>query len=157
MDIIHAARTGNYMHGNGAQWYIINTFGKKVCIDTTTRDAFAVEVPNYTGAAYTCHVTADNLERFLMASNGDIYTTEMDYYTAKNIVRDHIINGDLVFTNGGQWYINSFGTIKCFELGVAGRAVVSNYDGLASWKYTRATHNAKAVVTDSIKEYFNIR
>lgn len=146
------------MHGNGAQWYIINTFGKKVCIDTTTVNAFPVEVPNYTNAAYTCHVTADNLERFLMGCNGDIYSTQMAYHTAKRIVRDHVMDGNLMFTNGNQWYVNNHGNVQCFELGVAGDwAPVTSYGALSSWKYIRANNNAKAVVTESIKEYFNIR
>ena len=146
------------MHGNGAQWFIVDNYGNNVMIDTTKPEAFATPVPDYDGVAYTCYTTASNLEAFLMASHGQMHTSSMPYHNAKDIVRNHVMDGNLVFTNGGQWYINVYGTIQCFELGVAGQwAEVRSYDALSSWRYLQSTGGGKAVVTDSIKQYFNIR
>lgn len=145
------------MHGNGAQWFIVDNYGNNVMIDTTTENAFATPVPTYTGTPYSCPITASNLEAFLMASHGTICTSEMNYHALKNIVRDHVMDGNLVFTNGGQWYVNIHGTIQCFELGVAGQmATVRTYDGLSSWRYIQSTGGGKAPVTESIKKYFGI-
>lgn len=145
------------MHGNGAQWFIVDDYGNNVMIDTTTQYAFATPVPEYKGTAYTCHTTAINLEKFLMASHGEFFHTEIAYNTAKRIVRDHVMDGNLIFTNGNQWFINNHGMIQCFELGVARDwAPVTSYDALSSWRYIQSTGGGKAVVTESIKQYFGI-
>lgn len=151
------------MHGNGAQWYIVDIYGNKVCIDTTTQYASAVNVPNYTGTPYTCHATADSLERFLMSSDGYIHNSEQRYDDAFRQVKNHVLAGNLVFTNGNHWYIHNGSNIVCYELGIRKDFVqVSCYDALATWKYGRgwnvSTNSGwrKVEITQSIKEYFRI-
>jgi hypothetical protein len=157
MDVIHAARNNRYMHGNGAQWFIVDNYGNNVMIDTTTQYAFATPVPEYKGTAYTCHTTAINLENFLMRCHGEFFHTQMAYHTAKRIVRDHVMDGNLMFTNGNQWYINNHGNVQCYELGVAGDwAPVVSYDALSSWRYIQSTGGGQAPVTAGIKEYLGI-
>ena len=155
--IIHAARNGRYMHGNGAQWYIVDTYGNNVCIDTTTEHAYPVLVPTYTGVPRDCYSTASNLERFLMACHGYIGTSEIQYHTAFNMMKKHIQDGNLVYTNGNHWYVRVNDNIFCFELGIVRNvAVIHSYDALSSWRYIQSTTGSKCHVTDSTKQYFGI-
>lgn len=145
------------MYGNGGQWYIVDIYGRKVVIDTTTQYATPVLVPDYNGSPYTCHTTADNLESFLMHCDATIQESRASYYGVKEMAKRDILNGKLVYTNGNHWFMLSGGYIVCYELGISGEtAVVRSYDALASWKYIRATKPVKAEVTDSIKKYFGI-
>jgi hypothetical protein len=157
MTIIHAARNGRYMHGNGAQWYIVDTYGNNVCIDTTTEHAFAVPVPTYTGVPSNCYSTASSLERFLMACDGYVHTSEMQYHAAFNTVKKHIQDGNLVYKNGNHWYVRVNDNIICFELGIVRNVtVIHSYDALSSWRYIQSTTGNNCHVTDSTKKYFGI-
>lgn len=157
MDIIHAAKNGRYMYGNGGTWYIIDTLGNKVCIDTTSSTVITTTVPNYDGVPHTCYITVGNLERFLMACHGYMGTSEIQYHTAFNMMRKHIQDGNLVYTNANHWYVRVNDNIFCFELGVAGNmATITSYDALSSWRYIQTTTGSKGYVTDSIKQYFGI-
>ena len=157
MQVIDACNNGRYMHGNGAQWYIINTDNNKVCIDTTTSTPVTTLVPSYTGEAYTNYTTARNLEDFLMSCHGEITETKRPYDMAKRYVRDLVMDGYCVYINGGQWYMNVNGNVSCYELGALGEwATVRYYDALSSWRYLQSTGGGKATVTQSIKDYLHI-
>jgi len=157
MEVIDACNNGRYMYGNGGTWYMVDTLGNKVCIDTTTPAATTTPVPTYVGTARTCYTTARDLEDFLMGCHGEITETKRPYDMAKRYVRDLVMDGYCVYFNGGQWYMNVNGNVSCYELGALGEwATVRYYDSLSSWRYLQSTGGGKAVVTQSIKDYLHI-
>jgi hypothetical protein len=160
MEVIAAAKEGRYMYGNGAQWFIMDTYGKAVYINHIegTR-AFA---PNYVGCTVDALAQAESLEKWLMSEVAeDPATTYMPYYTAKAQVAKHYMAGEVVFTNGNQWYIKPVYSnyITVIELGtmVDGRdARVYSMSAHASWKYIRANGATPVEVNASTKQYFGL-
>jgi hypothetical protein len=154
MEVIDACNNGRYMYGNGGTWYIVDTLGNKVCIDTTTPAATTTPVPTYVGTARTCYTTANSLEDFLMGCDGKITTDKQEYNLAYRNVASLVINRYCVFTNGGQWYMYTNGNVSCYELGTLGEwATVRHYDALSSWKYIKSNGNTPITETQSIKDY----
>jgi len=161
-EVINAARNGRYMFGNGAMWYIVDGFGSKVMINTV--EGTKTMVPNYQGTPVTDHATADSLEQFLAQTDAsDWNQTTMPYYTARDIVAQAAQKNELLFTNGGQWYINSHGTVIMVELGMMvnenGRqmARVNAASLHAAWKYRRFNGEAtRATVDGDTKKYLGI-
>ena len=156
MEVIDACNNGRYMYGNGGTWYIVDTLGNKVCIDTTTPAATTTPVPTYVGTTRTCYTTANNLEDFLMGCAGKIATDKQEYNLAYRNVAMLVANGNCVFTNGGQWYMYNNGNVSCYELGALGEwATIHQYDALSSWKYIKANGNTRIIETQSIKDYLH--
>ena len=143
MEVINAAENGRYMYGNGAMWYIVDGFGQKVLINTV--DGTRTLIPNYNAAeAHTDLRTAQSLVSFLEKSDRQAgYESTMPYYQAKQMVADAARKNELLFTNGGQWYINYSGTVVVVELGCIRRengremASMSAMNLHAAWGYRR--------------------
>lgn len=164
MMVIEAAKSERFMHGNGAQWFIIDQWGQKVMVDT---DAVkTVLVPDYSGMPHYAWSTAQNIERMLLCTDGIIGETTLPYNRAFNRVRDHVADGDLVYTNGGQWTVYIGGTVMSFDLstkdGSYGHnfptARVSIFSAHASWKYMQIMggNTFRAVVSESSKKFFGL-
>lgn len=159
MEVIAAAKHGRYMYGNGAMWYIVDYTGHKVMINTIngTREL----IPFYDGVAHTSLQTAENLIEFL--ANADCaqdYLREMPYNSAVEMVADAVKDNELLFTNGGQWYINHGGTVVMVELSssINGNARLYVKNMHSAWCYRRfngeyTRHNA----SDETKKFLGIR
>lgn len=164
--VIKAAREGRFMHGNGAQWNIVDESGRKIVIDTTNN---TVEfTPDYDGKPYTSHDLAYRLEDFLaLSESSDDYSTDMEQHQAKAIVGQETANGNLMFTNGAQWYLRAKGTIividlACVEIrgGYQREYRMVKYHAMSrhsAWKYVRAHGEIRATVTNDTRNFLGIR
>jgi hypothetical protein len=162
-EVISAARNGRYMYGNGGQWYIVDGFGNKVMIDTTGAGTKTM-VPNYEGTPATDHATADRLERSLDQTEVEWYETTIPYYEAREMVKNAAVKNELLFTNGGQWYINSYGTVINVTLGSIINDNGRQYAAIASanlhtaWKYYRFNNGeaTRATICSDTKKFLGI-
>lgn len=164
MMVIQAAKSERFMHGNGAQWFIIDQWGQKVMVDT---DAVkTVLVPDYDGTPHYAWSTAQNIERMLMCTDGIIGETTMPYDRAFNRVRDHVADGHLVHTNGGQWTVYIGGTVMSFDLSTKDGSYGHNFptarvcifSAHASWRYMEMMggNTYRHPVSESSKKFFGL-
>ena len=154
IEVINAAKTGRFCHGNAAQWYIVDVQGNNLCIDTTS-GKIEVVAPNPV-APHVCLTTARNLEEFLMESEANYRIPVICKghgavsMAAQDILSAHK-NGRVLHYNGGQCTINTgWGNVKVYDLCVAGQVTIHNYDKLGSWKYMRI-NNGYNLNEDSVK------
>lgn len=162
-EVIEAAREGRYMYGNGAMWYIVDTYGKKLCINHVTCEKEFI--PSYEGEARKDLHVAESLERWL-ATEDSVRAQEshMLYHTAKAQVAKHYLAGEVIFTNGNQWYIKPSWSnhVTVIELGVVinnhgqQSAKVYSFGIYQSWKYLRFNGTQSVRIDDSTKRYFGL-
>lgn len=156
MRIISACRSGRYIFGNGAMWYLVDEQGRQIVIDTV--NGTTAFIPDYMPEMdpHTNESTARSIEEFLMNSSAG-YTSEgeLPRYEAMEMVRRATRDGGLWFTNGCQWYVEYCGAIQAVELLNSQSVKVKVYSQLASYQYKRWTSH-KAVVTDDIKRFLDI-
>ena len=69
MEIISAAKEGRFMYGNGAQWFVQDTYGKTVYINTV--EGTRAFDPTYVGAPVCALAQADSLENWLLSQDTD--------------------------------------------------------------------------------------
>jgi hypothetical protein len=154
LDIISAAREGRYMHGNGAQWFIVLR-NEKVMIDTI--NGTTTPCPEYSAAeAHVDMETADNLERFLTSTQPNpTHKVEMYMGRAREMVKKAVNNNALLFTNGGQWYVkNGDYAVAVVNLAIRTQKVtIEVMDVHASWAYIR--NNRPVTIDEATREYMN--
>jgi hypothetical protein len=156
MRVIEAARAGRYMHGNGAMWYLVDEQGRQVLIDTV--NGTITPCPEYNASEpHVNNVVANELENWLMivpAEQG--YASQMPRWSAMEAVRSATASGRLLFTNGGQWFVEEGGTVVSYELGVnAPDSARYAYSIHGAWKYRRCT-TTRVIVTDDIRKFLDI-
>lgn len=164
MEVINAAENGRYMYGNGAMWYIVDNYGQKVMINTVngTREL----IPSYNAAeAHTDLHTAKSLIKFLEKTERQAgYESTMPYHKAKQVVAEAVRKNELLFTNGGQWYINYSGTVVVVELGYSHRengqemATVNAMSLHAAWGYRRFNggEHVRHQICDATRKFLGI-
>lgn len=155
IQVISAAREGRFMFGNGAQWYIVDHAGRKWMYDTSigTRTL----VPDYEGTPRTDMGMAIRLEEFLLATKSEeLFTRLVDYREAKAMVRDALRGGNLIFTNGGQWYIEIGGGVAVVDLSTKVSGTWARYSVMSrhgSWKYLRE-NTGRVQTTEDLERFF---
>jgi hypothetical protein len=153
MMVIKAAMEGNYMHGNGAQWFI-KDHGVSVMVDTQNDEKH--DMPSYMGVARVDMDTVRSLEGFLMSQDAPMYDSEFPYAVAKAAVGEAVHDGRLLYTNGSQWYfLHTDGTtVLCTTLGVRTPTVLfTQYSKHASWKYMQQNGSYRATISDDTMQY----
>lgn len=156
--VINAAKAGNFVYGNGANWHITEN-GKDVFINT---ELGTVEVSNIaTTAVLTSDMnTARNLEQFLMASEGTMQTVVIDGYHNRKMAVDAILHadafGDLLYTNGAQYSVRSGSLVTIWDIGTAGRVAITYKGALASWQHLTANGGYTVSLSEDTKNYIRI-
>ena len=157
MRVINAARTGRFMFGNGAQWYIVDESGQKVMLDTV--NGTTTFCPEYTASQPRMNEElARGLEEWLMAVDTEPgYSTFIPRWSAMDAVRYAVRNNNLLFTNGGQWYIEQGGTVVSYELGVnAPESARYAYSIHGAWKYMRAIGTERTKISEETRKFLSI-
>jgi len=154
IQVMNAARNGNYMFGNGADWYIVEN-NKKLHINTVSGSVD--EVPNYNGTPVVDMGTYNNLYRFLMQSDMQSgYDSTFAGFEYRHAIRSLIEaceDGRVLFTNGGQWYVspkNHKNTVMVYETSVRGTVKVHQMSYGASWRYMQNTNTFQHIGQDTI-------
>jgi hypothetical protein len=143
MEVISAAKEGRFIYGNGAQWHIIDRFGRMTVIDTC--EGTTTLVPEYTGTPRTDHSQSRRLEEFLMATQAEEgHTGEIGRNYAEEYIEDAKKNGNFIFGNGNHYFIRKGGTVVVYEMGTTirrGMYQMVQFTAMTThgaWKYLRA-------------------
>lgn len=158
MRVINAAKTGNYVYGNGANWHIVEG-GKDVFVNTQLG---TVEVSNVASVAVavTDMNTVRNIEQFLMSEEASMQTVIINGYHNRKMAVDAILHadkfGDLLYTNGAQYSVRSGGLVTIWDIGTANRVAVTYKGALASWQHLTANGGYTVKLSEDTKNYIRI-
>jgi len=147
MEVINAATSGRYCHGNGVQWCIVDGHGNHVVINTLTGITTVQLVPNPVDP-HTDMETARSLEQYLMKAKAD------DIQTGVSSNYDHIryaaqamlwaVDSNAVcHFNGAQCFIDTGYGVQVQDLSIPGQVTSVVLGRLASWQYLRANGNTR--------------
>lgn len=142
MEVINAATSGRYCHGNGVHWCIVDKHGNDVVINTLTGITTVQLVPNPV-KPYVNMDIARTLEQFIMNSKADdiwtgVSTSYDDIRYAAQAILWAAENGAVCHFNGGQCYIDTGYGVHIYDTTVRGQIGSTTMGKMASWKYHRA-------------------
>ncbi len=154
--VIKAAESGNFCHGNGAIWCIVED-GKNVVINTMNGTVEFDVNPNPV-APHTCNTTVRSLEQFLMNQEASCSTVTNEGYTnirwaKEDILRAHN-NNEVLYFNGGQCWVLLGGMVSCYETALRGKVTITRYGRLASWQYLRASGGYRQQLSEESIKFF---
>jgi hypothetical protein len=156
--VSNAAKTGNYVYGNGANWHIVEG-GKDVFVNTQLGTVEVSDVAS-NAVAVTDMNTVRNIEQFLMSEQGTMQTVIIDGYHNRKMAVDAILHadkfGDLLYTNGAQYSVRSGGLVTIWDIGNAGRVTVTYKGALASWQHLTANGGYTVKLSEDTKNYIRI-
>lgn len=156
--VINAAKTGNFVYGNGANWHITEN-GKDVFINT---ELGTVEVSNVASTAVVANDmnTVRNLEQFLMEADATMQTVIIDGFHNRKMAVDAILHadkfGDLLYTNGAQYCVRTGGLVTIWDIGTANRVAITYKGALASWQHLVANGGYTVSLSEDTKNYIRI-
>lgn len=156
--VINAAKTGNFVYGNGANWHIVED-NKDVFINTQLG---TVEMSNVASTAVkvTDMNTVRNMQQFLMASESTTQTVHLDGYHNRKMAVDAILwannNNDLLYSNGAQYCVRTGGLVTIWDIGAKGRVTVTYKGALASWQHLTANGGYTVSLSEDTKNYIRI-
>jgi hypothetical protein len=143
MEVILAAREGRFMFGNGAQYFIVDRFGRMICVDTVAANWEIA--PNYEGTPRTDHSQSRRLEEFLMATQAEEgHTGEIQRHYAEQYIEEARQNGNLVHGNGNYYFVKKGGTVVVYSMATTirrGMYQMVQFHAMSShgaWKYLNA-------------------
>lgn len=147
-----ACKEGRLQHGNGAQWCIVDELAGDTVIDTCTGTVRRVDTPNPV-PAHTDMQTYDMLHSFLLQSKmQDNVTTTHEYGHTYRTCMDVLVqackNQEILFTNGGQWYVNHKNDpmrVFVYDITVRGKVSVTVMSAGNSWKYTMQNQGRQTI------------
>ena len=158
MEVINAAKSGRYCHGNAAQWHIVDVQGNSLCIDTISGKTEVV-TPNPV-APHICLTTARNLEQLLMTEEATnrSETVQYGYHSVRNAALDILTaakNNGIYYFNGGQCTIDSgWGSVRVYDTSVRGQVTIHTMGKMASWKYIKAMGGQKQQLSKESLDFF---
>lgn len=165
-EVIKAAREGNYCHGNGAIWCIVEETWdgqfRNVVINTAEVNRFDGKLgyKQYVDTAnpvlpHKAEATARNLERFLDSHDGEVHNftyTDKEYAFTRiqsELLREAIKagkEGRCLHFNGGQVYFKrENGYIRVVDFSLRSRVEVADFGALATRNYLKFGYDAAAV------------
>ena len=165
-EVIKAAREGNYCHGNGAIWCIVEETWdgqfRNVVINTAEVNRFDGKLgyKQYVDTAnpvlpHKAEATARNLERFLDSHDGEVHNftyTDKEYAFTRiqqELMREAIKagkEGRCIHFNGGQLYFKREGTelVRVVDFSIRGIVQVSDLGKLETRNYLQSGYNTSS-------------
>lgn len=156
--VINAAKTGNFVYGNGANWHIVEG-GKDVFINTQLG---TVEMSNVASTAVkvTDMQAVRNINAYLMEADATMQTVHLDGYHNCKMAVDAILwadkNNELLYSNGGQYAIKTGGLVTIWDIGTRGRVIVTYKGAHASFKHLTAHGGYTVSLSEDTKNYIRI-
>lgn len=155
IEVMKACQEGRFQHGNGAQWCIVDQLSGDVVIDTCAGSVNRVNTPDQV-PAHTDMGTYNTLRSFLLQSDmQDNVTTTHTYGHAYRSTMDALVEAcksqEVLFTNGGQWYINHKNhpmLVFVYDISVKGRVTVTCMSAGNSWKYMQ-NNGSRQLIDDA--------
>jgi hypothetical protein len=156
--VINAASNGNFVYGNGANWHIVEG-NKDVFIDTQLGTVTMSNVDS-TAVKGTDMQAVRNINAYLMEADATMQTVHLDGYHNRKMAVDAILwadkNNDLLYSNGGQYSVRTGGLVTIWDIGTAGRVIVTYKGAHASFKHLTANGGRTVKLSEDTKNYIRI-